>query len=240
MIRIVHAYPDLLNIYGDYANPLLLQKRLACVGHNVVIDTFSTAQDISLTGCSLLYIGAGTETNLLAALRDAESHAEEIRSFAAFGGNVLATGNAMALLGRVVKDKAGTRLPCIGLLDLETAILPGRRYAEYILSSPLAQTPVIGAVNTSLAVAGGARPMFEVEGCTEKALNAVAVSAVWRNVVATQLCGPLLARNPALLDAYAMLLAGGDVGACDEAWYRFAAEGYTGALAALRRQTGRA
>lgn len=239
MIKLIHAYPDLMNIYGDYANLLLLQKRLACAGHDAVIETFSVGQDISLTGCDLLYIGAGTEKSMLAALDDIAAHAQEISSFAAFGGNVLATGNAMALLGRAVTDKAGQRKSGIGWFDLQTVIAPGRRYAEYILTTPLVPAPVLGALNTSLDITGGARPLFAVERCTQKAEDAVALGVIRRNVVATQLCGPLLARNPALLDAYAMLLTGGAIPDCDEPWYGFAAAAYDSALATLRREARR-
>lgn len=240
MIRIVHAYPDLMNIYGDYANIALLQKRLECAGHTVLVTHFSVTEEISLSGCDLLYFGAGTEKAMVAALRDLAEHAGEISSFAAFGGCVLATGNAMALLGNRVVAQDGEVLEGLALLDYESAVQPGRRYAEYILSTTLTAQPIVGAVNTSLAVSGDARPLFSVEACTEKQRDpAVALGAIWRNVCATQLCGPLLVRNPALLDAYAMLLTRDAVAPCEADWYRYAAAGYASALATLKKETGR-
>ena len=41
MIRIVFAYPDLLNIYGDYANIRLLCERLQGCGERVETASFS-------------------------------------------------------------------------------------------------------------------------------------------------------------------------------------------------------
>lgn len=239
MIKIMYAYPDLMNVYGDYANVLLLQKRLACAGYDVAVSTFSVCEDISLTGCDLLYLGGGTEGALMAALKDIALHADEIQSFAAFGGNILATGNAMMLLGRSITPLSGETVLGVDLLELDAIVQPRRRYAEYLLSTPLSVTPVLGALNTSLDISGSARPLFTVDACTEKADDAVAVGAIKRNVCATQLTGPLLVRNPALLDAYAQLLIGGAIAPCEELWYRHAVAGYESALATLKRETGR-
>ena len=41
MIRIVVAYPDLLNLYGDYANIRLLCERLQGCGERVETASFS-------------------------------------------------------------------------------------------------------------------------------------------------------------------------------------------------------
>ena len=40
-IKILHLFHDLMNLYGDYGNVVMLQKRLAELGMDVSVDSIS-------------------------------------------------------------------------------------------------------------------------------------------------------------------------------------------------------
>ena len=80
MIRIVCAYSDLMNLYGEYAAPLLLKARLQQADAEVEIVRFSVGDPLFLSRCDLLLFSAGTERSMLRALVDLRARREELRT----------------------------------------------------------------------------------------------------------------------------------------------------------------
>lgn len=69
-LRFLHFYPDLMNLYGSYANVSVLRRYLERLGHTVVVEAILPGQEADLTGADFLYMGAGTERAQKAALAD--------------------------------------------------------------------------------------------------------------------------------------------------------------------------
>lgn len=236
MIRIATGYADLLNLYGDYANIKALVRYLRDCGQLVETTGFSIGGYTNLKMCDLLYIGAGTERKMLQALGDFRRYFEELRIFCEEkGGFVFATGNAIALLGRTVTDSMGNVHEAAGLLDLDCKIDNKRRYSELLLHSELTERPVIGNVNSSMVVTSRETPAFTVIGeaggyslSTEGAVNG--------SVFATELSGPLLIRNPALLRRFSEIYADRKLPENEQEWLKTMEMGYDRALAALRKE----
>ena len=67
-IRLLHIFPDLMNLYGDYANLAVLSRALAQMGAAAEIVKVSPGEEIPLSGAALAYIGPGTERRLEYAL----------------------------------------------------------------------------------------------------------------------------------------------------------------------------
>ena len=240
MNRIVVGYPDLLNLYGGWAAPELLRRRLESAGETAAVDTFSVGSAPDLTHCDLLLFPAGTERALAAALDDLAPHRESLRAYLEAGGLALCTGNAGALLCRSFTDLAGRAHEGLGFLDAEARQIPKRRYAEYILSSPLLGPDVIGAINTSVEFAGAETPLWTVEYESEPLLPGKTEGFVRGNAFATQLVGPLLVRNPRLLDLFCAKLCGHELPPGADDWYVYACRGYESALATLKKEAGKA
>ena len=76
-------------------------------------------------------------------------------------------------------------------------------------------------------------PFFTVERASESFVGSTE-GCVKGGLFGTELCGPLLVRNPAVLDYYAARLAKKELPPCTSAWYRFAREGYDRLLAKLQ------
>ena len=72
-IRIIHFYPDLMSLYGSYANVTVLRRRLELLGHTVCVEAVQPGEDVSLTDAAFLFMGAGTERAQKAALEDPDA-----------------------------------------------------------------------------------------------------------------------------------------------------------------------
>ena len=51
--RFVHFYPDLMSLYGSYANLSVLQRLLEQLGHTVTVTPLAPGETTSLAGADL-------------------------------------------------------------------------------------------------------------------------------------------------------------------------------------------
>ena len=79
-LRIVHFYPDLMSLYGSYANVALLRRHLEDLGNTVTVETVDYGQAADIASADFVFMGAGTERSQKAALADFARFAEEIRA----------------------------------------------------------------------------------------------------------------------------------------------------------------
>lgn len=237
MLKILHVYPDLLSLYGEYANVKALAQRLAAAGETVEVVSRSTGERLPLADTDLVYIGAGTEAKLLAAADDLQRHKDKLLAYLEKGGLVLATGNAVALFGNTITAADGTVTQGLGAVDADAVLDGKRRYAEVVAGCDLTAEKVVGAINTSMKLTVRETPLFKVELASEAFVGA-AEGYVKGGLFATELCGPLLVRNPALLDVFAAKVAKKDLPPCEEGWYRFARAGYSRVLETLGKEAG--
>ena len=59
--KIVHFYPDLMSLYGSYANVSVLRRYLEALGHTVTVRPVRPGEDADIAGADFLFMGAGTE-----------------------------------------------------------------------------------------------------------------------------------------------------------------------------------
>ena len=234
MINIIHAYPNLMNLYGEYANVMVLKKRLECAGYEVSLTRYNPGDEPDLSDCDFFYVGSGTESSALAALHDIKRHGEIIKDYIGRGGKALFTGDSCVLVSNVVTLKNGESESGLGLSDLDAAITGKERYAEYVMKTPLAGAEIIGVLNTTIGLSASKSPMFTTLCCTET--PGIKTEGFTQNMLfATQFTGPLLVRNPAMLDYFASLAAGGGLPPCGETWMAYMIEGYDAVVSSLKR-----
>ena len=111
-IKILHLFPRLLSLYGEYGNLLVLRTTLENHGNAVQIDQYEDGL-LSLEGYDLVYVGTGTEDNLMEAIRRLMPYAAQISASISGGTHWLATGNAMTLFGATV-SRYGTDSQALG------------------------------------------------------------------------------------------------------------------------------
>ena len=107
-IQLLHLYPDLMNLYGEYANVAALRRSLERQEAEVVVRTGTLYEDIDFSDADFVYMGAGTESAQLVALEDLRRYTDAVGAALARGVVVLATGNAMELFGSSITSPDGT------------------------------------------------------------------------------------------------------------------------------------
>ena len=201
-IKIIHFYPDLMSLYGSYANVSVLKRRLEQMGHAVTVTPVLPDQEADLSGADFLYMGAGTEHAQKAALADFARYGEAVKAAAESGMTMLFAGTAMELLGKSITGADGKVYDGIGLADF-TAIQGNKRFVEDVYGhTDLYPEAVVGFMNKCSTISGGETPLL-----TELSLGLgnegekTPEGFHRNNVFASQLTGPLLVKNPRMLDA---------------------------------------
>ena len=69
-VRIVHFYPDLMDLYGSRANVLALERYLKGLGCDVTVEAVLPGAGADLSRGDFFYMGAGTERAARAAMED--------------------------------------------------------------------------------------------------------------------------------------------------------------------------
>ena len=218
-MKIVHAYSDLLNLYGEYANVSALARLLTQNGHEVEIEHVTIGQPLRLSDCDFLYIGAGTERKQKRALAHLRGYADELRAYVERGGAALLTGNALEMLGKSITDADGVEHAGLGLFDFTVREQRKTRITgDAIVCFDELPDPLIGFVNRCSTAEGMAPAPFTVDRGPASDETARTEGVRRRNLFGTYLTGPLLVKNPHFLHYFASLAVGGlsDVAFCRE------------------------
>jgi lipid II isoglutaminyl synthase (glutamine-hydrolysing) len=120
-------YPDLLNIYADRGNLLLLERRCAWRGIGFELRGIGLGEPLDPDAHDLLYIGGGQDRDQALCARDmVDTKREALHAAAARGAVVFAVCGGYQLLGHGYQ-LGDERLPGVGLVDLETVREDGPR-----------------------------------------------------------------------------------------------------------------
>jgi lipid II isoglutaminyl synthase (glutamine-hydrolysing) len=126
-LRVGALYPDLLNIYADRGNLLLLERRCAWRGLGFELRGIGLGEALDPDAHDLLYIGGGQDRDQALCARDmVETKRDALHAAAERGAVVFAVCGGYQLLGHGYV-MGGERLPGVGLVDLETVREDGPR-----------------------------------------------------------------------------------------------------------------
>lgn len=210
-IKILHLFPKLLSLYGEYGNLLVLRSTLENHGYAVQIDHYEGGV-LSLEGYDLVYVGTGTEDNLMEAIRRLMPYSAEIKASIDGGMHWLATGNAMTLFGATV-SRYGAVSQALGCFDYSTDIQDDRRYLGDVLTEAAFGSPMVGFINTSSIFEGITTPLLTLKLGTSLGNNKkdCADGIYTGNFYGTQLIGPVLVKNPHFLCQICSELTGEEI-----------------------------
>ena len=200
-IRVGHLYPDYLNIYADRGNIAVLTARARARGHELEVTPIGMRDGVP-DGIDLFYVGGGQDREQELVAHDLVAKADLLHRAVADGAAFLAVCGGYQLLGRSYVDVAGTELPGIALLPLDTVAGERRMIGDVLLDCDWADRPLAGFENHAgrTILDEDAEPLGRVlagfgndgrsgfEGCRAG------------RVYGTYLHGPLLPRNPWFAD----------------------------------------
>jgi len=119
-LRVCALYPDLMNIYADRGNLLVLERRCHWRGIGFSVTASGLGDRLDPDGADLFYLGGGQDRDQkLCALDLAEVKRDALHAAAARGAVILAVCGGYQLLGHSYQLGAET-LPGVGLVDLVT------------------------------------------------------------------------------------------------------------------------
>lgn len=200
-LNILHLYPSLMGLYGEYANLTLLKEKLELLGVAVNLKAAEPEESPDFENADFIYMGAGTERSQKAALTALLPHREELKEALDRGAVALFTGNAMEMLGASVTDAAGKTWEGLGLAGFTTTETDRRTPGDVIALPSLWETPVVGFMNKCSLTTGVDSPLFPSLSLgfgNEKEQGSEGY--VSGNLFATHLTGPVLVKNPDFLD----------------------------------------
>jgi lipid II isoglutaminyl synthase (glutamine-hydrolysing) len=124
-LRVCALYPDLMNIYADRGNLLLLARRCEWRGIEFIQSASGIGDELDPDGADLYYIGGGQDRDQrLCAVDLASVKRDALHAAAARGAVILAVCGGYQLLGHSY-ELGDESLPGVGLVDLVTTRAPG-------------------------------------------------------------------------------------------------------------------
>jgi len=206
-LSITWLYHDLMNLYGDRGNVLVLVHRARARGIDVRVDATTIGQPIS-DDTDVVFFGGGQDQEQVLVARDLPSKRGSLQQLLTRGGGLLAVCGGYQLLGSYYQPLEGERIPGLGLLPVHTEAGTRRMIGDLVVDSPRFGTLVgfenhsgqtfidADATNAQSATPLGAVAVgFGNNGADQQ--EGVAVG----NAIGTYLHGPLLPKNPRLADA---------------------------------------
>jgi CobQ-like glutamine amidotransferase family enzyme len=119
-LRICALYPDLMNIYADRGNLLLLERRCAWRSIGFQVTAAGLGEPIDPEAHDLFYLGGGQDRDQLLCAQDlVETKRDALHAAAAAGKVVLGVCGGYQLLGHTYAF-GDQEVPGVGLVDLRT------------------------------------------------------------------------------------------------------------------------
>ncbi len=206
-LRVLHMYPNMLDLYGDSGNMELLSYRLKMRGYGFIRDqyTIGDGEKTDFSSYDLIYLGGGADFEQQLLADDLNSCKDKLLHAYKSGVFLLMICGGYQLMGQYYKDSNGQKIPGLGLFDYYTVAstdkrkrcignivieteIEGEKYKVIGFENHGGMTDNVSTPFGKVIFGNGNKFGSETEGYTEK------------NVIATYLHGPLLSKNPVLAD----------------------------------------
>lgn len=204
-LRLIHLYPDLMSLYGDRGNIIVLERRCAWRGIELEVVETSLGDRVDPETSDMFFFGGGQDQEQEAVGRDlASGLGEAIGEAVEMGAPLLAVCGGYQLLGRFFRTGNGVEIPGTGLFDAYTVAGERRMVGDVVVDASLdgESFPLVGFENHSgqTYLGAGTSPLGRVlVGKGNNGKDGLE-GALHKNAVGTYLHGPLLPKNPRLAD----------------------------------------
>ena len=209
-VRIGHLYGDLLNLYADRGNILVLTRR--CEWRNIAVEVVSigVGDRIGSGDFDILFMGGGQDGDQQFLEDDLfRVKADGLRGAVHDGVPVLAVCGSYQFLGHYYDPGTGPRLAGLGIFDMHT-VHPGLSVRRCIgdvvvdwIGAPVGgPSSVVGFENHGgrTYIGSGARAFGRVVSGNGNNGEDGTEGVVQANAIGTYLHGSLLPKNPHLAD----------------------------------------
>lgn len=198
-LNIVHLFPDLLNLYGDSGNVLVLKKRCRLRNIDVNIIKYNIDDEIDLKKADIVLLGGGSDREQKIVCEKLSECKEEFFSYRDSDGVMLAVCGGFQLLGNSYTVN-GEEVQGIGLCDFHTVSKEGRLIGNICLDTLFGT--VVGFENHGgrTYLGENAVPLGKVIRGNGNNGEDKTEGIIYKNIFGTYLHGPLLPNNPEFAD----------------------------------------
>jgi len=200
-LRIVHLYPELLNLYGDSGNILVLRRRMEWRGMRPEVVEVHMDDTPSFVDADIVFIGGGSDREQKIVCDRLLAHRDELVPYVEDGGVLAAVCGGYQLLGEsyLMDDE---KVPGLSLVDLYTDRGSPRLIGNVCVESRISPHPIVGYENHGgrTHLGPGVEPMGRVVHGYGNDGESGYEGCLYKNVVGTYVHGPLLPKNPGVAD----------------------------------------
>lgn len=200
-VNITHLYPDLLNLYGDKGNIECLKKRLMWRGIEANVTCITEGDVAGFENADIIFLGGGSPRDMEKVCTLLENKRDELLEYIENGGVFLAFCGGYLLLG-VCEKESDEESFGLNLLNIITKPQKnGKRFiGDVILYSEELGNIVGFENNNGKTETGDYAPLGKVLTGFGNDGESGFEGIIYKNVIGTNLHGPLLPKNPRLCD----------------------------------------
>lgn len=197
-IKIVHLYPNELNLYGDMGNTLCLYYRLRKRGYEAEIERVDMGD--KLCEFDILLIGGGQDKEMNIIASDLKRKSEMLSYSVNCGKVVFAVCAGFQLLGRYYINQQGGELKLSSALNFYTEGSSKRMIGNLVYDSPFGK--IVGFENHSgkTYLSGNLKPLGRVISGYGNNGEDLGEGVLYKNTFGTYAHGAVLPKNPLLAD----------------------------------------
>lgn len=199
-IKIAHLYYDLMNLYGENGNTRVLCKKLEDQGLKVEVHFLSIDDKLDFSLYDIFYIGSGSEENTRLVLEHLKKYKDDLKSSIEQGKFFIVTGNAIELFGNKITLLNDKEIKTLGIFNYDSKVTDFRIIGEQVYTCPLIKEKIIGFQNRNTVINDYQNSLFNVVTGTGYKPKVMQEGILEKHFYGTYLLGPLLVRNPYLLD----------------------------------------
>ena len=201
-LNICHLYPDLLNVYGDVGNILILKYRAEQRGIKVNVHNVSLNDDFDYENTDILFFGGGQDFEQSIVSNDLKTKKRDaLKEYIENEKVAIAICGGYQLLGNYYMTPNGEKIEGLGILDIYTESGDTRFIGNTVIYNEEFNETYVGFENHSgRTFINNLKPLGKCingfgnngednyEGC------------IYKNTFCTYFHGSLLSKNPELAD----------------------------------------
>ncbi len=201
-INICHLYPELLNVYGDVGNILVLKDRIEKRGIQANVINITLNDSFNPDEYDIILLGGGQDKEQIIVAEDLKNKKEELRQYIESEKVLLAICGGYQLLGKYYIGANGEQIEGLSLIDIETTSGDERFIGNTVSKEPITNDYIVGFENHGGRTILGENvlPMAEVVVGYGNNGQDKTCGCVYKNTYGTYFHGSFLTKNNAFAD----------------------------------------
>ncbi|APQ75759.1 glutamine amidotransferase [Clostridium botulinum] len=201
-LNICHLYPDLLNVYGDIGNILVLKYRAEQRGIKINVSNVSIKDSFPINKYDIALLGGGQDYEQSIVSKDmVETKKDDLTEYIEKGKVLLAICGGYQLLGKYYTTPEGEKLDGLDILDIYTEGGDIRFIGNTVIKNEEFNETYVGFENHSgRTYIGNLKPLGKVIAGYGNNGEDQEEGCIYKNTFCTYFHGSLLSKNPELAD----------------------------------------